>query len=196
YSDENGTHCARARDLRAHRPGLAPAWSPVCRHRCDRWISDRDQCHLAHWYSRREGSRRPGRGGTDLGQDRGEATGLNKATAVTRLCPMPRANPTGLSLIASSRLRRALLLRLEFCDRRTNRCERPVFVLLLAKAAGIRPVGCVDRFVQEIGKVFVEARFVRPRPRDDIGRDVPGLLRRKLRIRIVRAVRHVEVEKI
>jgi len=87
-------------------------------------------------------------------------------------------------------------LRLEALDRGADRRERPVFVLLLAKAVGIRTVGCVDRLLQKVGKVLVEAGFVRPRLGEDVSRNVPGLFRRKLRVQVVDAVRHVEVKEI
>src|SRR5437870_5028294 len=91
---------------------------------------------------------------------------------------------------------RAFLFGLELCDRGADRRERPVFVLLFAKAVRIRAVRRVHRLFQKIGKVLVEAGFVWPRLGYDVSRNVPGLLWRKLRVQIVDAVRHVEMQKI
>ena len=96
-----------------------------------------------------------------------------------------------MRLMASAPRRRALLFRLELCDRGANWRERPVFVLLLAKTVRIRAIGRIDRLFQKIGKVLLEAGFMRPRPGDDIGRNVPGLFRRKLRVQVVHPMRHV-----
>jgi len=51
----------------------------------------------------------------------------------------------------------ARLLCLEARDRGADRRERPVFVLLLAEAVGIRAVRRVDCLLQQVGKVLVEA---------------------------------------
>ena len=75
---------ARARDLRPHRAGAARARAAVRRHRRDRRLSHRDQRHLADRHPRREESRRAGRGGVDLGQDRGEAALAIACTARQR----------------------------------------------------------------------------------------------------------------
>ncbi len=64
---------ARARHLRAARPGVARARPAVCRHRRDRRLPHRDQRHLADRHPRGEEFRRPRYRGADLGQDRGKA---------------------------------------------------------------------------------------------------------------------------
>ena len=97
---------------------------------------------------------------------------------------------------SARRWRRSFLLRLEPRDRRTDRRERAVFVLLLAEAVGIGAVGRIDRLLQQVGEVLVEPGLARPRLRDDIGRDVPGLLHRELRVQVVGAVRHVEMDEV
>src|SRR5260370_20666826 len=81
-------------------------------------------------------------------------------------------------LIASAR-GRAFLLGLEFCDRGADRRERPVFVLLLAKAVRIRPLRRVHPLFQKIRKVLVEASFFRPPPGYYVSRNIPSLLLRK-----------------
>src|SRR4051812_134265 len=77
---------------------------------------------------------------------------------------------------SARRRRRSFLLRLEPRDRRTDRRERAVFVLLLVEAVGIGAVGRIDRLLEQVGEILVEAGLARPRLRDDVGRDVPGLL--------------------
>ncbi len=64
---------ARPRDLRADRPLSAGARAAVRRDRRDRRMADRDQRDVADGHPRAETVRRSGRGGVDLGQDRGEA---------------------------------------------------------------------------------------------------------------------------
>ena len=64
---------ARARNLRAARPGAARARPAVRRHRRDRRLSHRDQRHLADRHPLGEEFRRRRHRGADLGQDRGEA---------------------------------------------------------------------------------------------------------------------------
>ncbi len=68
---------AREREiLRPHRAVALCARAHLRRHRRDRRLSHRDQRHLADRHPRGEEFRRPGRGGADLGQDRGEAAGV------------------------------------------------------------------------------------------------------------------------
>ena len=64
----------REREICARpRAGAARARPAVRRHRRDRRLSHRDQRHLADRHPRDQESRRPGRRGDDLGQDRGKA---------------------------------------------------------------------------------------------------------------------------
>ena len=70
---------ARARDLRAARPGAARARAAVRRHRRDRRLAHRDQRHLADRHPRDQESRRAGHRGADLGQDRGQAQKIGVA---------------------------------------------------------------------------------------------------------------------
>src|SRR5262245_5832451 len=80
------------------------------------------------------------------------------------------------------------LLRLEPLDGGADRRERTVFVLLLAEAVRIGAVGRVDGLAQEVGEVLVEAGFGGTRLRHHVGRHVPGLLDRELRMQVVDAV--------
>src|SRR5258707_14586927 len=73
---------------------------------------------------------------------------------------------------SARRRRRSFLLRLEPRQRRTDRCERAIFVLLLAEAVGVGAVGRVGRLLQEVGEILVETGLARARLRDDVGRDV------------------------
>src|SRR5260370_11216456 len=64
---------ARERHLCSDRPRVARARAPLRRHRRDRRLSHRDQRHLADRHPRGAKSRRSGRRGHALGQDRGDA---------------------------------------------------------------------------------------------------------------------------
>src|SRR6476469_5042929 len=112
--------------------------------------------------------------------------------AASRSPDRERAQPLCSVTVAGTgsarRRRRAFLLRLEPRDRRADRRERAVFVLLLAEAVGIGAVGRVDRLLQQVGEILVEAGLARPWLRDDVGRDVPGLLHRELRVQVVGTV--------
>ena len=66
---------ARARNLRAPRPGAARARIVVCRHRRDRRQPHRDQRDLADRHPRHRAARRPGCRRDDLGRDRGKKSG-------------------------------------------------------------------------------------------------------------------------
>ena len=70
---DNRPDAARARNLQAARAGLARARADLRRHRRDRRLPHRDQRHLADRHPRDQESRRAGRRGDDLGQDRGQA---------------------------------------------------------------------------------------------------------------------------
>src|SRR5262249_56786745 len=61
-------------------------------------------------------------------------------------CALPICSRRSAPRLQSSRRRK-----------RADRRERPVFVLLLAEAVGVRAVGCVDRLFQKIGKVLVRS---------------------------------------
>ncbi len=95
---------ARARDLRPHRAVPARARAHLRRHRRDRRPSDRDQRHLADRHPRHQEPRRPGRGGHDLGQDRGEAAPMRRqALSLHRPFPFQRM-PVPLCVIGASRV--------------------------------------------------------------------------------------------
>jgi glutathione synthase len=64
---------ARAGNLQAARAGAEGARATVRRHRRDRRLADRDQCHLADRRACDQEFGRTGRGGDALGQHRGQA---------------------------------------------------------------------------------------------------------------------------
>src|SRR3974390_240217 len=90
----------------------------------------------------------------------------------------------------------SLLFCLETFNLFANRCERPVCVLLLAEAVGIGTVGSVDRLLQGGRKISIETLVLWPRLRDQIGGNIPCLLDRKLRVEVVGAMRHIEVDEV
>ena len=77
-----------------------------------------------------------------------------------------------------------------------NRCKGTIFVLLLAEGIGIRPVGRIHRFLQQVRKVMIEARSGRARLRHYIGCNVPSVFGGESWIEIVGAVRHIEVDEV
>lgn len=72
-----------------------------------------------------------------------------------------------------------------------DRRERPVFMLRFAKSICVRLIGRIDGLVQQVRKVVIEPRFVRPLLRFDIGRHVPGLFHGQHRIEVIGSRRHV-----
>ncbi len=80
-----------------------------------------------------------------------------------------------------SRLSRERRPQFFFCclqarERRPDRAEGSIHVLLLAEAVGIGTVGNIHRLLQQIGKILVETRALRPRLRNHEGGDIPGFL--------------------
>ena len=90
----------------------------------------------------------------------------------------------------------ALMFLSEAPDFGANRCKGTIFVLLLAEGIGIRPVGRIHRFLQQVRKVMIEARSGRARLRHYIGCNVPSVFGGKSWIEIVGAVRHIEVDEV
>ena len=82
------------------------------------------------------------------------------------------------------------------CEGRPDRRKRSVFVLLRAEAVEIRTVRRIDRLQREIGKIFFKSSFDRPRLRDHESRNIPRVDCCEYRIQIIRALRHVGVDKV
>ena len=85
---------------------------------------------------------------------------------------------------------------LQACEGRPDRRKRSVFVLLRAEAVEIRAVRRIDRLQREIGKILFQACFVRPRLRDHKAATSHASTVDKHRIQIIRALRHVGMNKI
>src|ERR1700726_4010280 len=90
----------------------------------------------------------------------------------------------------------ALMFLSEAPDFGADRCKGTILVLLLAEGIGIRSVGCIHRFLQQVRKVMIEARPGRAWLRHDMGCNVPRVFGAKSRIEIVGAVGHIEVDEV
>src|SRR5271165_4137717 len=91
---------------------------------------------------------------------------------------------------------RFLLFGFEPRDLRPDRRKRSIFMLRFAKTVGVRAVGSVDRLVEQVRKVVIEAGLFRPRLRFDISGDVPGVFRRNDGEEIIRPRGHVGMNEI
>src|SRR6202022_1599539 len=74
--------------------------------------------------------------------------------------------------------------------------EWTVFVLLLGETVGIGSVWRVHGLLPQVRMIVLQPGFVRSRLRDHERRDVPRFLCRELRIEVVGAMRHVEMNEI
>src|SRR5580704_18981370 len=101
--------------------------------------------------------------------------GRLQSSPTTKNCAGPRCKSSGAGLREGKRAgsaHAALVLPLEAFDGGPDRRERAILMLLFAEGIGVGSKRRVDRLLQQVRKVVIEARPVRPRLRHDIGRNV------------------------